>query len=59
MSTPVPPRATPKPHSLEIHGNVRVDDYYLLRDSDRPEVRAYIDAENAYVREVMAHTAAF
>lgn len=59
MSTPVPPRATPKPHSLEIHGNVRVDDYYWLRDRDRPEVRAYIDAENAYVREVMAHTGAF
>lgn len=59
MSTPVPPRAVRHPHRLEIHGHVRVDDYYWLRERDRPEVRAYLDAENAYVREVLAHTAAF
>ncbi len=59
MSAPVPPRAARRPHRIETHGDVRLDDYYWLRERDNPEVRAYLDAENAYVRDVMAHTAAF
>ena len=47
-----------RPHSLEKHGDVRVDEYYWLRDREDPEVRAYLDAENAWVRADLAHTEA-
>ena len=56
MSAPVAPR---RPHRHEKHGDVRIDDYYWLRERDNPEVREYLEAENAYVREAMAGTAAF
>ena len=56
MSAPVAPR---RPHRHEKHGDVRIDDYYWLRERDNPEVRAYLDAENAHVREAMAGTAGF
>ena len=56
MAAPVARR---RPHRHEKHGDVRVDDYYWLRERDNPEVREYLEAENAYVREAMAGTAAF
>jgi oligopeptidase B len=31
-----------------LHGDVRVDDYYWLRDSSDPDVLAYLAAENDY-----------
>ena len=54
-----PPIARKQPHRLEIHGDVRVDDYYWLRERDNPEVTAYLEAENAYVAERFGHTQAF
>ncbi|MXY16813.1 MAG: S9 family peptidase, partial [Acidobacteria bacterium] len=51
-------RAPRRPHRLEKHGDVRVDDYYWLRDRQDPEVRAYLDAENAWLRGELAHTEA-
>ena len=54
-----PPRAPKRPHRHEKHGDVRVDDYYWLRERDNPGVREYLEAENAYVREAMAGTAGF
>ena len=56
MPAPVAPR---RPHRHEKHGDVRIDDYYWLRERDDPEVRDYLEAENAYVQEAMAGTAAF
>ena len=56
MPAPVAPR---RPHRHEKHGDVRVDDYHWLRERDDPEVREYLEAENAWVRDVMADTAAF
>ena len=56
MPAPVAPR---RPHRHEKHGDVRIDDYYWLRERDNPEVREYLEAENEHVREVMAGTAAF
>ncbi|HEX2139412.1 MAG TPA: S9 family peptidase [Woeseiaceae bacterium] len=43
-----------KPHKLEIHGDVRVDNYYWLKDRDNPKVIEYLEAENAYTESVMA-----
>ena len=54
--TPVAPVAEQRPHTLELHGDVRVDDYYWLRDRTDPEVLAYLEAENAYTNTVMADT---
>ena len=51
-----PPLAEPRPHELEMHGDVRVDEYYWLREREDPEVIAYLEAENAYLGGVMAHT---
>jgi len=50
------PRATVQPESLEIHGDVRIDDYYWLKDRGNPEVIAYLEAENAYAQATLAHT---
>ena len=52
----VPPAANKLPHELEIHGDVRVDDYYWLRERENPEVISYLEAENAYTEAVMAST---
>ena len=54
-----PPRAPQRPHRHEKHGDVRVDDYYWLRERDNPEVREYLEAENTHVREALAGTADF
>ncbi len=43
-----PPVAKKIPYRLEKHGQVRVDDYYWLKDRKNPEVLAYLKAENAY-----------
>ena len=56
MPAPVAPR---RPHRHEKHGDVRVDDYYWLRERGNAEVGEYLEAENAYVREVMAGTVGF
>ena len=52
-----PPRAARRPHQLTEHGDVRIDDYYWLRERDNPEVRTYLDAENEYLRNELSHTA--
>ena len=50
-----PPHAPQRPHRLEKHGDVRLDDYYWLRDREDPAVRAYLEAENTWLRESLAH----
>ena len=55
---PEPPTATPRPHRLEIHGDVRVDPYYWLKESDNPQVIEYLEQENAYTRAMLSHTEA-
>jgi oligopeptidase B len=53
---PVAPVVERKPHELEAHGDVRIDDYYWLRERTNPEVLAYLEAENTYTAAVMAPT---
>jgi oligopeptidase B len=38
-----------------IHGDIRVDDYYWLRDRQNPEVIEYLKAENDYTDAMMEH----
>ena len=56
---PAAPRATPRPHRVSATGGVRTDEYYWLRDDARndPDVIAYLEAENAYTRAMLAHAA--
>jgi oligopeptidase B len=51
-----PPVARTIPKKLEIHGDVRTDNYYWLNDRENPEVIAYLEAENEYTNAMMAHT---
>jgi oligopeptidase B len=51
-----PPKAKKIPMELTIHGHTRVDNYYWLRERENPEVIDFLEAENAYKEEVMAHT---
>lgn len=44
----VPPVARRVHHENHWHGEVYADDYYWLRNKETPEVRAYLEAENAY-----------
>ena len=52
-----PPVAERRPVTTTHHGRTRVDDYEWLRASDDPDVTAYLEAENAYAQERVAHLA--
>jgi len=56
---PKPPVAKRVPRASEIHGERRVDDYAWLREKGDPDVRAYLEAENAYADAVMKPTEVF
>lgn len=53
------PKAKKIPKKLEIHGDIRVDDYYWLDDRENKEVIAYLEAENSYYKEMTSHTKDF
>jgi oligopeptidase B len=52
-----PPVARAIPRTTTVHGEVRTDEYFWLRDREDPEVLAYLQAENRYTESVMASTA--
>ncbi|MGD0577564.1 MAG: S9 family peptidase [Bryobacteraceae bacterium] len=52
-AAPIAPR---RPKTIEQHGETRVDDYFWLREKDNPEVRAYLEAENAWTAAQMRDT---
>lgn len=54
------PIAKKIPHTMTIHDDTRIDNYYWMRDDNRadPEIIAHLNAENAYTDAVMAHTEA-
>jgi len=56
---PSPPVAKKVPHVSEVNGHKMVDNYFWLRDKPNPEVRAYLEAENAYTDAVMKPTEEF
>jgi oligopeptidase B len=56
---PGPPVAKRVPRETVLHGERRVDDYHWLRDKADPEVKAYLEAENAHTDAVMKPTEAF
>ncbi len=48
-----PPVAKTQHHLLSLNGDIRSDAYYWLRERDNPQTLAYLEAENAYLGEVM------
>lgn len=55
---PSPPVARMVPRTDTLHGDVRVDNYFWLRDRQNPEVISYLQAENRYADTAMAPTRA-
>ncbi len=53
---PVPPAPERRPVELVAHGDVRVDDWFWLRDKGDPAVIDHLQAENAYTEAVMSAT---
>lgn len=54
-----PPIAKKIKHQLEKHGDVRLDNYFWMKDREHPKVSDYLNAENAYYDTKMAHTKDF
>lgn len=50
-----PPAAPARRTTTTIHGRERHDDYEWLRAKDDPEVRAHLDAENAWTQQSTEH----
>jgi len=55
----LPPKAKKIAKELEIHGDVRIDNYYWLNDRENQEVIDYLNSENAYYEAITAHTKQF
>lgn len=53
------PTVAKKPKKMEIHGDVRVDNYYWLNERENPEVIKYLEQENDYYDKVTEHTKQF
>ena len=51
-----PPVATKHPTTTTIHNHQRTDDYAWIRNKESDEVKAYLDAENAFTQANMQHT---
>lgn len=55
--SPLPPPVAKKvEHKMELFNDVRIDNYYWLRDDSRsdPDVLSYLRQENAYTDSVMS-----
>ena len=50
------PLAPKRPHAITQHGETRIDPYFWMRYREDPAVLDYLNAENAYCDEMMAHT---
>ncbi len=66
---PAPPVAPRRPHAVTRHGLAVTDDYAWLKDDNwqevlrdpavlEPDIRAYLEAENAYTEALLGRTAA-
>ena len=53
---PAPPVAIAKPDTFRQFGNIRIDNYFWLKDKTNLEVLNYLKEENNYCQTVMSHT---
>jgi oligopeptidase B len=52
------PQVKKIPHKLEIHQDVRIDNYYWLNDKENSDVIKYLEDENAYTAKKLSSTEA-
>ncbi|PCH65235.1 MAG: oligopeptidase B [Bacteroidetes bacterium] len=50
------PEAERRPRELIIHDDLRIDNYYWLKEKKNPDVVDHLEAENAYTEQMTAHT---
>ena len=55
----IAPKADKITKNLEMHDDLRVDNYYWLNDRDNEEVIDYLERENDYYNKMTAHTKDF
>jgi len=53
------PKAKKIEKKLEIHDDVRIDNYFWLNDKENKEVIAHLKEENEYTKVALRHTEAF
>lgn len=53
---PAPPVAEKNPTELKMHGEIRIDEYYWLREREDSKVIDYLNAENDYTKAMMSPT---
>src|SRR6266545_1681394 len=56
IEAPKPPSARREAEVDVVHGEKRQDDFFWLRQKEDPQVRAHLEAENAYTDAVMKPT---
>ncbi len=54
-----PPMAEQKPYQHKIHDDIRMDEYFWLKERDNTEVIDYLERENDYYQKLTAHTSEF
>ncbi|MDB9755718.1 S9 family peptidase [Winogradskyella sp.] len=59
INNALPPKAKKNPHTLQMHNDTRIDNYFWMKDREHPEVINYLNAENDYCDAEMAHTKDF
>ncbi|MFD2518892.1 S9 family peptidase [Salinimicrobium flavum] len=52
----IAPQVKKLPVELKMHDDVRIDNYFWLRERDNPEVVDYLTRENLYNDQMTAHT---
>ena len=55
----MPPKAKKIAKNLEVHDDLRLDNYYWMNNREDPEVIDYLNQENAYNEKMTAHTKKF
>ena len=53
MTSNTPPKPKKIPYELEAHGDIRIDNYYWMRDDSRSdqELISYLESENEYFKK--------
>ena len=52
----LPPTCDKQPHTLTIHNDERIDNYYWLNERENPKVIDYLKNENEYTSHELRET---
>ncbi|MGB2171691.1 MAG: oligopeptidase B, partial [Flavobacteriaceae bacterium] len=54
-TTLTPPLADQNPYQHKIHSDIRMDEFYWLKERENPEVIDYLERENDYYKKSTKH----